>query len=146
MIQILSLSPDDFNLAYTLEKHCHAFPWSKKNFFSNQGNHYLNFRLNIDNVMAAFVISKMVLNEATLFNIAVDPVYQRSGLGRQLLGHLIRALIQNGVETLWLEVRVSNDAAIMLYEKLGFNQVSVRNNYYPAAKGCEDALIMALTL
>ncbi|MNR57792.1 ribosomal-protein-alanine N-acetyltransferase [compost metagenome] len=48
--------------------------------------------------------------------------------------------------TLWLEVRASNRAAIALYEDLGFNEVTVRRNYYPSANGREDAIVMALPL
>ncbi|MCR2392783.1 ribosomal-protein-alanine N-acetyltransferase, partial [Salmonella enterica] len=47
---------------------------------------------------------------------------------------------------LWLEVRASNQAAIALYEDLGFNEVTVRRNYYPSAHGREDAIVMALPL
>ena len=74
-----------------------------------------------------------------------DPAFQRRGLGRQLLQHLIDELIKRDVLTLWLEVRASNLPAIALYEQLGFNQVSRRPNYYPTASGREDAILMALT-
>ncbi len=96
--------------------------------------------------MAAFAITQVVLDEASLFNIAVDPAYQRRGFGRALLQHLIDQLLARDVMTLWLEVRASNAPAIALYEQLDFNQVSRRPNYYPCASGREDALIMALTL
>lgn len=96
--------------------------------------------------MAGFAITQWVLDEATLFNIAVDPAYQRRGLGKKLLNHLIEQLQQRDIFTLWLEVRASNQAAIALYEQTGFNEVSVRRNYYPAHHGREDALIMALSL
>lgn len=68
--------------------------------------------------MAAFAITQVVLDEASLFNIAVDPAFQRRGLGRQLLQHLIDELIKRDVLTLWLEVRASNLPAIALYEQL----------------------------
>ena len=88
----------------------------------------------------------VVLDEATLFNIAVDPAFQRRGLGRELLTHLIRELETRDVFTLWLEVRASNVAAIALYESLGFNEATIRRNYYPTAEGREDAIIMALPI
>ena len=47
-----------------------------------------------------------------------------------------------GIRTLWLEVRASNAAAIALYESLGFNEATIRRNYYPTADGHEDAIIM----
>jgi len=59
---------------------------------------------------------------------------------------LIAELETRGVLTLWLEVRKSNAPAIGLYQSLGFNEVSVRRDYYPAAEGREDAIIMALPL
>ncbi len=72
--------------------------------------------------MAAFAITQVVLDEATLFNIAVDPAYQRRGLGRALLEHVIDEVEKLGVVTLWLEVRASNVAAIALYESVGFTR------------------------
>ena len=119
---------------------------SSLTFASNQGERYLNYRLLVGDVMAAFAITQVVLDEATLFNIAVDPAWQRKGLGRQLLEHLIGELEKRGVLTLWLEVRASNTAAIALYESLGFNEATIRRNYYPTAQGREDAIIMALPI
>ena len=146
MTVISFLTPDDLAQAHAIERRSHAFPWSEKTFASNQGERFLNYRLDVAGQMAAFAITQVVLDEASLFNVAVDPAYQRRGLGRQLLQHLIGELQQRDVMTLWLEVRASNLPAIALYEQLEFHQVSRRPNYYPAASGREDAIIMALTL
>ncbi len=81
--------------------------------------------------MAAFAITQVVLDEATLFNIAVDPDYQRQGFGKGAAGTSDRRTGKQGVATLWLEVRASNAAAIALYESLGFNEATIRRNYYP---------------
>lgn len=145
MTAISLLTPDDLAQAFAIECRSHAFPWSEKTFASNQGERFINLRLDVDGQMAAFAITQVVLDEASLFNIAVDPAFQRRGLGRQLLQHLIDELIKRDVLTLWLEVRASNLPAIALYEQLGFNQVSRRPNYYPTASGHEDAILMALT-
>lgn len=146
MNTISSLTTTDLARAYEIETRAHAFPWSEKTFASNQGERYLNYRLLVGDVMAAFAITQVVLDEATLFNIAVDPAWQRKGLGRQLLEHLIGELEKRGVLTLWLEVRASNTTAIALYESLGFNEATIRRNYYPTAQGREDAIIMALPI
>jgi len=146
MNPISLLTVQDLDRAFAIEQRSHAFPWSEKTFASNQGERYLNYRLDVGTEMAAFAITQVVLDEATLFNLAVDPAYQRRGLGRTLLQHLISELEQRGVLTLWLEVRASNHAAIALYQQLDFNEVSVRRNYYPTAEGKEDAIIMALTI
>lgn len=146
MNTISSLETTDLPAAYHIEQRAHAFPWSEKTFASNQGERYLNFQLTQNGKMAAFAITQVVLDEATLFNIAVDPDYQRQGLGRVLLEHLIDELEKRGVATLWLEVRASNAAAIALYESLGFNEATIRRNYYPTTDGREDAIIMALPI
>jgi len=145
MTAISLLTPDDLAQAFAIECRSHAFPWSEKTFASNQGERFINLRLDADGRMVAFAITQVVLDEASLFNIAVDPAFQRRGFGRQLLQHLIDELIKRDVLTLWLEVRASNLPAIALYEQLGFNQVSRRPNYYPTASGREDAILMALT-
>ncbi|EPG4961066.1 TPA: ribosomal protein S18-alanine N-acetyltransferase [Citrobacter amalonaticus] len=146
MNTISSLSQSDLPAAFQIEKRAHAFPWSEHTFASNQGERYLNYQLTVEGRMAAFAITQVVLDEATLFNIAVDPDFQRRGIGKALLEHLIDELEKRGVLTLWLEVRSSNVAAIALYESLGFNEVTIRRNYYPTADGREDAIIMALPI
>lgn len=79
MNTISSLTTPDLTAAYAIETRAHAFPWSEKTLASNQGERYLNYRLDVDGAMAAFAITQVVLDEATLFNIAVDPAYQRRG-------------------------------------------------------------------
>ena len=146
MNQISLLTPHDLETAFAIEQRSHAFPWTEKTFSSNQGERYLNYQLTVGELMAGFAITQVVLDEATLFNLAVDPAFQRQGIGRELLEHVIVELESRGIQTLWLEVRASNRPAIALYEQLDFNEVSVRRNYYPTADGKEDAIIMALTL
>ncbi|EEQ09719.1 Ribosomal-protein-alanine acetyltransferase [Yersinia mollaretii ATCC 43969] len=102
--------------------------------------------MSVEQKMVGFAITQIVLDEATLFNIAIDPQYQRQGYGRLLLEHLIAELETRNIVTLWLEVRASNAGAIALYESLGFSEVSVRRNYYPSANGREDAIMMALPM
>jgi ribosomal-protein-alanine N-acetyltransferase len=146
MTAISLLTPEDQPQLLAIERRSHAFPWSEQTFASNQGERFLNLRLEAEGKLVAFAITQVVLDEASLFNIAVDPDFQRRGYARQLLQHLIAELEKRDVMTLWLEVRASNQAAIALYEQLEFHQVSRRPNYYPTASGREDAIIMALTL
>ena len=103
MNTISSLSQSDLPAAFQIEKRAHAFPWSEHTFASNQGERYLNYQLTVEGRMAAFAITQVVLDEATLFNIAVDPDFQRRGLGKALLEHLIDELEKRGVLTLWLD-------------------------------------------
>ncbi|NUF27384.1 ribosomal-protein-alanine N-acetyltransferase [Gilliamella bombicola] len=151
MKTISTLTEHDLTKAFELEQICHTIPWSKQTFFSNQGDRYLNFKITIDNQIAGFCICQQVADEANLFNIAIHPDFRKQGLAKALLNHLIDTLITIKspcpISTLWLEVRQSNSPAIKLYQTLGFNQITVRKNYYPTADGKqEDAIIMAYTL
>ncbi|CNJ13819.1 ribosomal protein S18-alanine N-acetyltransferase [Yersinia aldovae] len=146
MKQISILTPADLATAYQIEQASHAFPWTEKTLASNQGDRYFNVKLSVGQQMVGFAISQIVLDEATLFNIAIDPQHQRQGYGRLLLEYVIEQLGARDVFTLWLEVRASNARAIALYESLGFNEVSVRRNYYPSVNGREDAIMMALPM
>ncbi|MCO6552880.1 MAG: ribosomal protein S18-alanine N-acetyltransferase [Gilliamella sp.] len=151
MKTISTLTEHDLIETFELEQICHAIPWSKQTFFSNQGERYLNFKITINNQIVGFCICQYVADEANLFNIAIHPDFRKQGLARELLNHLIDALITIKspcpISTLWLEVRQSNTPAIKLYHTLGFNQITIRKNYYPTTNGKqEDAIIMAYTL
>ncbi|WP_339057274.1 ribosomal protein S18-alanine N-acetyltransferase [Candidatus Regiella endosymbiont of Tuberolachnus salignus] len=146
MKKISILTPADIAEAYQIEQASHAFPWTKNVFASNHSEHYLNYKLSVNHCLAGFSMTQLIIDEATLFNIAIDPQYQRQGYGRLLLEYLIKQLIIRHVATCWLEVRQSNLGAIALYKSLNFKAVSVRKNYYPCTKGSENAVIMKLSL
>ncbi|WGE31366.1 ribosomal protein S18-alanine N-acetyltransferase [Actinobacillus genomosp. 2] len=145
MIEVVNES--DFDRLFEIEQAAHLVPWSKGTLLNNQGDKYLNLKLTEQNQIVAFAICQTVLDEATLFNIAVDPSFQAKGYGKRLLSALIERLREQGILTLWLEVRESNLAAQKLYDALGFNEVTIRKNYYPTPSGTrENAVVMALYL
>lgn len=136
----------DFERLYEIEQQAHLVPWSFGTLKNNQGERYLNLKLIENNQIIGFAICQTVLDEANLFNIAILPNYQGCGFGKLLLGELIFQLKERGVQTLWLEVRESNPARF-LYEKIGFNEVDIRKNYYPKLSGGrENAVVMACYL
>lgn len=136
----------DFERLYEIEQQAHLMPWSLGTLKNNQGERYLNLKLIENNQIIGFAICQTVLDEATLFNIAILPAYQGCGFGKLLLDKLIFQLKEKGVQTLWLEVRESNPARF-LYEKIGFNEVDIRKNYYPKPSGGrENAVVMACYL
>jgi ribosomal-protein-alanine N-acetyltransferase len=93
-----------------------------------------------------YAVMMLGADEAHLLNLSVAAPYQRAGLGRRLLEHLIDVARGHGAHTLFLEVRPSNVAGRRLYARRGFAQVGRRKDYYPAAVGREDALILSLAL
>ncbi len=70
------------------------------------------------------------VDTADLLDIAVDPDVQGQGIGSRLMQFLIDECRARGVNTIFLEVRVTNTRAIALYKKFGFEQISIRKNYY----------------
>ena len=147
MPTILPLEPQDFDRLFEIEQAAHYVPWSLGTLKNNQGERYHNLKLIEDDNIVGFTICQTVLDEATLFNIAIEPQFQGRSFGYLLLQTLIEKLQQKGIATLWLEVRESNQKARRLYERLGFNEVDIRKNYYPTPDGKrENAVVMALYL
>ena len=70
------------------------------------------------------------LDEANLQKIAVLDSYRRKGIATQLIENVEKELLANNVETFYLEVNEHNLIAISVYEKLGFEKLSTRKNYY----------------
>lgn len=84
--------------------------------------------------------------ECHFLNICIAPTQQRRGHGARLVKALLDVARQAHARSAILEVRASNLAAFKLYDKLGFNEIGVRKNYYPTRIGREDALVLALEL
>ena len=78
---------------------------------------------------------------ADIIDVATHTDYRRKGIGQGLVKCLVDACREDGVSELNLEVRVSNTAAIGLYEKMGFSMVGKRKNYY---ENKEDAYLMQI--
>ena len=128
-----------------LEKECFSMPWSENAIASELSNPLSLWVVAVDgDTVAGYVGSQSVMGEADMMNLAVLPAYRRQNIGRKLVSELIDKLNDREVFSLTLEVRASNEAAIGLYNSLGFEHVGRRPNYYNAPK--EDALILRKAL
>lgn len=131
---------EDVSAIAKLEQICFSDPWSETSIKSELNNPLSYWLVADDNgTIAGYVGSQSVLDSADMMNIAVAPEYRRRGVGRMLINNLISYLREQKVIALLLEVRVSNMAAISLYQKFGFQQVGRRPRYYHNPR--EDALI-----
>lgn len=147
MNRISALKASELAAAYKIETLCHIFPWSQALFYSSQGSKYCNYKICVANTLAGFCIIHRVVDEASLYNIAIHPRYQNQGLAKMLLTYAEEQLRMKGIKTLWLEVRASNHAARTLYDQCGFNSITIRTKYYQTKDGNrEDAIIMAKQL
>jgi [ribosomal protein S18]-alanine N-acetyltransferase len=98
------------------------------------------------NLNVGHAILSIAAGESHLLNVCVHPDFQGHGFGRILVEHVLERARAGKASTIFLEVRPSNVAACELYDKLGFNEVGIRENYYPSKVGREDALVLAKEL
>lgn len=145
-ISFLEIVPDDFDVIYNIEKRAYPIPWSEKIMTSMVNGNEYKIKITYYDKIVAYVFMMVVLDEATVLNITVDPAYQGKGLGRKLLRYVKTELSKKGIVSIFLEVRESNRNALALYESEGFHEIDVRKNYYPTKNGREDAIIMACML
>ncbi len=124
-----------------LEKLCFSDPWSVEAIEPELTNPLSLWLVALEgDRLAGYVGSQTVMEESDMMNIAVHPDFRRQGIAEKLVQELVAALNDRGSQSLALEVRASNEPAIALYNKLGFQQVGLRKNYYRNPK--EDALIL----
>ncbi len=140
------MTEDDLDAMMRIEPHIYSHPWSRGNFLDSLRSGYASWVMLSEDEIIGYSLMMMVLDEAHLLNLSVAKPYQKRGLGRLLLEHMISVAKRHGAANMFLEVRLSNISAIALYENVGFNEMAIRRGYYPAQQGREDAVLMGLAL
>ncbi len=144
---IRPMSKEDLTDIMLIESAAYSFPWTQHIFEDCFKKNYHNYVLEDNQILVGYGLMLIACTqEAHILNICVHPDYQNCGYGRILLNYLLSIARNKLVEEVLLEVRPSNQAAIHLYYTMGFNQIGVRRNYYPAKNGRENALMFGLTL
>lgn len=141
MISIKRMNEGHVSEIAALETLCFSQPWSE-NSIASELNNPLSLWLvaEVEGAPVGYIGSQSVLGESDVMNVAVSPDHRRQGIGEALVLSLVEELKKLGNHCLSLEVRCSNTPARTLYEKLGFEEVGRRPNYYRNPK--EDALIL----
>ena len=121
-------------------------PWTEGIFRDCLRNGQECWLLMSSNLNVGHGILSIAAGESHLLNVCVHPDFQGHGFGRILVEHVLERARAGKASTIFLEVRPSNVAACELYDKLGFNEVGIRENYYPSKVGREDALVLAKEL
>ncbi len=137
------LSLDYLDLIAPIEQAAHLSPWSKNSLSKSlQDPNHKAWLLKKDQQVIGYMFVMTVIDQWELLNIVVSPDYQKQGWGKVLMASLLDEAKKHQIQTLFLEVRRSNNAAIALYLAHDFFEVGVRKNYYPTKTGREDALLM----
>ncbi|MCH7760249.1 ribosomal protein S18-alanine N-acetyltransferase [candidate division TA06 bacterium] len=99
---------------------------------------------NSGNHVVGYAVAWLVFDELHIGNAAVEERFRRQGVGEKLLQELLERGEKRGVQLATLEVRISNDPAIRLYQKFGFKEIAIQKEYYKLES--EDALVMLLQI
>lgn len=140
-LQVVRAGIGDFADLRRLERECFSSPWPSgvlwEDLCSKQSRYFL---LRQGKEALGYAGLWMILDEAHINKICISPAHRRKGYGKFLLQGVLRQVWQLGADSLTLEVRKTNAAAIALYTGLGFEVEGVRKGYYEDTG--EDALIM----
>ncbi len=141
MIRYRDMTPEDVPYISQLEEETFSMPWSPASFLQM-----------IEEEDARYYVAEeegqllggcglwLIAGEGSIGNVAVAKEARRRGVGTGLMRHMLSEGDKEGLTAYTLEVRVSNAAAIGLYQKLGFVSEGIRPNFYE--KPTEDAIIM----
>jgi ribosomal-protein-alanine N-acetyltransferase len=141
-----AMRDDDVPAVMAIEVRAYPFPWTAGIFHDCLRAGYCCHVVERDGVLVGYGVMSAGAREAHILNVCVSPEERGRGYGRMLMERMIEQARRLQAEMMFLEVRPSNQVALHLYAQLGFNEIGTRNNYYPAERGREDALLLAKQL
>ena len=147
---IRRMTKADIEQAVQIETACFSLPWSAQSFCDSISRDDTLFLvcemsgIDGDGKIAGYIGMYESFDEGSITNVAVLPEYRKQGIGNCLVKVMKEQAQSDGIETIFLEVRVSNIPAISLYEKMGFEKLGIRKNFYEHPT--EDAYIMSCRL
>lgn len=140
------MSDADLPEVVAIEQAIYTHPWSEGNFADSLRAGYDCRTWRMAGELIGYFVLMSGAGEAHLLNLSVAGSHQRRGHGSALLREAVRLARSRGAQAVFLEVRPSNQAGQRLYTRFGFRKIGVRRDYYPAAWGREDALVLSLAL
>ncbi len=141
MLHIREMEAADVEAASRIEEETFSMPWGKEDFLEMVEADYAHYYVaELDGEVVGCCGIRDLLGEGEITNVAVVSKYRKRGIGRKMLVYMLEKAGERGIKAATLEVRVSNQPAISLYEGLGFRGEGVRPGFYDKPK--EDALIM----
>ncbi|ADU62572.1 MAG: ribosomal protein S18-alanine N-acetyltransferase [Pseudodesulfovibrio sp.] len=138
--RVVPLGESDMEELIELERLCFAYHWTREQFAMGlERGVYKILGVRSQGLLAGYIAFSLIEDEMEILNLAVHPGLRRRGLGQSLLAGAFDICTGKGIAKSFLDVKVSNTAAIDLYRKFGYEQIGVRKRYYPDTK--EDALL-----
>lgn len=143
---IRPMRADDLSDVIEVEHSAYTHPWSEGILRDCLRVGYSCWVCELGDEIVGHAVMSVAVGEAHLLNICVGPAWQGRGLGRRMLRRMLRIAAERNADTMFLEVRASNDCARTLYEAEGFGEIGRRRDYYPGHRGREDAIVYAKAL
>jgi [ribosomal protein S18]-alanine N-acetyltransferase len=140
------LTPDDLGRVVEIEGRIYEFPWSAGNFRDSLLAGYSCWACELSGMLVGYGVLMAAGEDAHLLNVSIASGWQGRGIGRALVAHFVQVARDHHARIVFLEVRPSNEVARSLYASMGFEQIGIRRDYYPARHGREDAIILRLIL
>lgn len=131
---------EDVKSVAQIEAECFSMPWSENGFEDSLAREDTVFLVCVDEGVVGYIGMYLSFEEGEITNVAVTPSYRQRGCGNLLIEAVKKEAKARNAECVILEVRVSNEPAISLYKKNGFEEIGIRKNFYEHPK--EDAIIM----
>jgi ribosomal-protein-alanine N-acetyltransferase len=141
-MKIRKMTPEDAAAVSEIERQCFSTPWSSQGFLDALAQECTVFLVaeESNEVIAGYVGMYVSLDEGEITNVAVKSDLRGKGIAKALLKELLSYANAHGITRIVLEVRMSNAAAIGLYEGFGFEIIGTRKGFYEFPR--EDAHIM----
>ncbi len=136
---------EDVDGIFLVETETFSVPWSKESIAHDLEDTERTLYLIMEDEeeqIIGYAGAWLVADEGQITNIAIRPQFRREGYGGVLVRSLLKEIWKRGMTEIFLEVRISNIAALTLYRRLGFTVKGIRKNYYSDPQ--EDAYIMSL--
>lgn len=125
------MTVEDLDQVLTIEQACFPRGWNRSHFQAELASERAScVVVEQDGRVAGYLCLTVLLDEAEILDVAVDPALQGRGIGAQLVQWACDEAIQRGARLLLLEVRATSQPAIALYERFGFQQTGLRKAYY----------------
>src|SRR6185437_12180563 len=146
-VSIRPMAQDDQPQILEIEKRCYPNPWSEESFRAEIAKPYSHIWVltddETDSEILGYVVFWLLFDECQILNIAVDLPHRGLGHAQRMIGKVIQEAIRKNCKRALLDVRKSNQAAIQLYQKMGFFITQLRREFYSNG---EDAYQMSLDL
>ena len=130
MIKLRSALKEESAQLSLISNECGNDRWSETSFLSEFDRKSIIECCESDGRIVAFSVVSVSFDEGYLHLIAVDSNYRKQGIATKLLNHCEQLAKSRGICKVILDVRVSNESAIRLYEKCGYIKICERKNFY----------------